>query len=65
MSLKGTDNEKLTELCNKTYKEQIVWFLNAFWEDFAEKQAEHMWKYNLKCIDLDLAKRAEGNALDE
>jgi hypothetical protein len=28
----ANDNEKLTALCKLTYKEQGVWFLNAFWE---------------------------------
>ena len=27
----ANDNEKLNALCEKTYKEQAVWFLNAFW----------------------------------
>ncbi len=31
MSLQGSnDKEKLESLCKKTYKEQAVWFLNAF-----------------------------------
>ena len=32
----ATDLEKLRDLCSKTHKEQAVWFLNAFWEDFME-----------------------------
>ena len=32
----STDLEKLHELCKKTHKEQAVWFLNAFWEDFMQ-----------------------------
>jgi hypothetical protein len=31
MSLQGSnDKEKLESLCQKTYKEQAVWFLNAY-----------------------------------
>ena len=32
----ATDLEKLHNLCKKTHKEQAVWFLNAFWEDFMQ-----------------------------
>lgn len=32
MTLPGSnDLEKLHALCDKTYKDQAVWFLNAFW----------------------------------
>lgn len=32
MTLPGSnDLEKLHALCDKTYKEQAIWFLNAFW----------------------------------
>ena len=27
----ANDLERLHALCGKTYKEQAVWFLNAFW----------------------------------
>jgi len=63
-ALKGNDDEKLLELCSRTYKEQIIWFLNSFW-DTLQGEAEQLWKYNLKCAELDLQKRGEGNALDE
>ena len=65
MALNGSDNEKLLELCSLNYKQQLVWFLNAFWTDIGERDAESFWKYNLKCTELDLQKRGEGNALDE
>jgi len=65
MALKGAnDNEKLAELCNRNYKDQAVWFLNAFWHQF-ESEAERLWGYCLKCADLDIEKRAEGTGLDE
>ena len=32
----ATDLEKLHDLCKRTHKEQAVWFLNAFWDDFAK-----------------------------
>jgi len=66
MELPGSnDHEKFVNLCNKTYKEQAVWSLNAFWNDFGEKEGECLWNYVHKCADLDLEKHEEGNALDE
>jgi len=59
------DVEKLENLCLKPYKEQAVWFLNAFWDTYAEKESETLWKFVLKYQDLDLEKRAEGYGLDE
>jgi len=64
--LKGSnDSEKLADLCSKNYKAQAVWFLNAFWNDFASKEAENIWLYKHKHDELDLQKRADGNELDE
>ena len=60
----SNDNEKLNDLCSKTHKEQAVWFLNAFWEDFAEKEAENIWNYVDQAQVIDNAKAA-GTALDE
>jgi len=65
-SLSGsTDHDKLADLTSKSYKEQCVWFLNAFWDAFASNEAERIWNYVKKCQDLDLEKRDAGNALDE
>jgi len=61
----STDSEKLASLCSKSYKEQAIWFLNAFWDAYASKESERVWSYVKKCVDLDLDKRADGNALDE
>jgi chromosome segregation ATPase len=66
MSLAGSnDSEKLASLCAKPYKDQAIWFLNAFWEAYASKESERLWSYVKKCVELDIDKRAEGNALDE
>jgi len=65
-SLPGaTDEEKLTALTSKTYKDQALWFLNAFWKDFASNEVEKVWLYKHKFDTLDQAKKAEGNELDE
>ncbi|KAL6070573.1 Merozoite surface protein 3a [Balamuthia mandrillaris] len=61
----SNDLEKLEDLSSKTYKEQAVWFLNAFWEDFAKDEAERLWKFKHQCDELDHAKKAQGCALDE
>ncbi|KAL6063227.1 TolA protein [Balamuthia mandrillaris] len=60
-----TDVEKLEDLASRTYKEQVVWFLNAFWEEFAKEEAERLWKFKHLCDELDLAKKEQGCALDE
>jgi hypothetical protein len=69
--LEGADDHaKLQELCKLTYKEQAVWFLNAFWEaglpggGGMKDKAELMWNYVDKASVIDNAK-AVGNALDE
>jgi len=66
MSLKGsTDEQKLDDLTSYTYKNQAIWFLNAFWNSFAEKEAENVWEYVHHCNDLDLQNKEEGSQLDE
>merc|ERR1712063_10372 len=59
-----SDLDKLHELCEKTYKEQAVWFLNAFW-DTKESEAEKLWDYVQKNNELDADNHDEGCALDE
>jgi len=60
-----SDNARLQAICNKTYREQAVWFLNCFWVDFAEREAETLWQYVLKSNELDLEHHENGSALDE
>merc|ERR1712137_603957 len=59
-----SDLDKLHELCQKTYKQQAIWFLNAFW-DTKESEAEKLWDYVQKLNELDLEHHEEGCALDE
>jgi len=61
----ATDYDKLQDLGSKTYKEQAVWFLNAFWNQFAKNETEKIWDYKHKFDQLDLEKKAQGHALDE
>jgi len=69
------------EVTNKTYAQQAVFFLNAFWPELKEEGAEKVWVFNQKFIDLDklqygaMEEKAraeafpqgwvEGNSLDE
>jgi DNA repair exonuclease SbcCD ATPase subunit len=61
----GNDQEKLQDLTSKTYKEQAIWFLNAFWNDFAEQEAANIWLWKHKFDELDIAKKDQGHELDE
>eukprot|EP00008_Paramoeba_atlantica_P012328 CAMPEP_0201476408 /NCGR_PEP_ID=MMETSP0151_2-20130828/1606_1 /ASSEMBLY_ACC=CAM_ASM_000257 /TAXON_ID=200890 /ORGANISM="Paramoeba atlantica, Strain 621/1 / CCAP 1560/9" /LENGTH=350 /DNA_ID=CAMNT_0047856757 /DNA_START=88 /DNA_END=1136 /DNA_ORIENTATION=+ len=60
----ATDLDKLHSLCKKTHKEQTVWFLNAFWDDFASQHAEALWVFVEHAVKIDNAKET-GNELDE
>jgi len=63
--LQGSDLDKLHGLCTKTYKDQAVWFLNAFWNEFAEKEAGNVWEFVSLCATLDDQKKDAGSELDE
>jgi DNA repair exonuclease SbcCD ATPase subunit len=69
MALRGNDNEKLKELCSKSYKDQSIWTLNAFWgvppQNFNNDTAEKLWSWVKKAIEFDLQKGKDGAELDE
>lgn len=48
----------------KNYAQQAKWFLNGFWNLGAEAEAENIWKFAHKFIEID-KKKKEGNDLDE
>jgi len=60
----GSDWDKLQILCSKNFKEQAVWFLNAFWGSIGSKENENLWDQVALCASLDDKKEA-GNDLDE
>ena len=65
MALSGkTDEEKLKQLCDKTHKEQCVWFLNGYWHKYKD-DAEKIWNFKHKCDELDLQNHENGSSLDE
>lgn len=57
------------EICGYNYKEQLIWFLNGFWNDGAKEAAEDIWGFMHLFITLN--KQAmppmgiEGNSLDQ
>jgi len=43
----------------KNYADQAKFFMNAFWTLGIEKEAESIWKFAQKCIELDTEKKEE------
>lgn len=67
MALEGAnDNDKLACLGGRTYKEQGIWFLNAYFDSMGGAElGETIWQFAFKMAELDKAKGVEGNELDE
>eukprot|EP01101_Sappina_pedata_P004408 TRINITY_DN185_c0_g1_i1.p1 TRINITY_DN185_c0_g1~~TRINITY_DN185_c0_g1_i1.p1 ORF type:complete len:291 (-),score=142.79 TRINITY_DN185_c0_g1_i1:79-915(-) len=61
----SSDDEKMKDLLSRNYKDQALFYLNAFWKSGMDKEAETVFKYTQQFAKLDLQKGAEGNALDE
>jgi len=57
--------QRFSELTRMHYIDQAKWFLNGFWANGASDEAESVWKYTHKCIELDEKKKKEGCELDE
>jgi len=55
---------RFKEWTSKNYAEQAQGFLNAYWEE-CQGQAEDIWKWHGKFVELDLDKGEEGSDLDE
>uniref|UniRef100_A0A2P2IEW5 TolA-like protein n=1 Tax=Hirondellea gigas TaxID=1518452 RepID=A0A2P2IEW5_9CRUS len=60
----GDDFEKLKKLNQLIYKDQAIWFLNAFWAEHGS-DAEGVWNYTNKMIELDEKNGTGGNEIDE
>lgn len=54
--------EKFKAVTKLTYFEQAKFFLNAFWNEY-QGEAENIWKYAWKFVELDLDKKKEGSDL--
>jgi len=68
-SLTAEQKTKFDELCNMSYKNQTIWFLNGFWgEGVDSKEANKIWDYLQKFAELDnmsdTKKGLEGTSLD-
>jgi hypothetical protein len=62
----SNDFEKLKNLSLRNFKQQAIWFLNAFWEKpLTEADAELFWKYVVNVSKLDLQKGKDGCEVDE
>ncbi|GMH65672.1 hypothetical protein TL16_g04258 [Triparma laevis f. inornata] len=65
-----SDMEKLSHINALPYKEQAIWFLNAFWSQgpkFGEDAAarEDVWTFHKTSVKLDKANGEAGNELNE
>jgi len=62
----ANDHDKLAELANKNYKDQAVWFLNAFWDELpGSKEGEVLYNHVQHIAELDSIEKKEGNSVDE
>lgn len=58
--LNDKQKEEFRKICDKPYKEQGTYFLNAFWHESGEKNAETIYKNYQIMLDLD---KQQWNAL--
>ncbi|KAL0484974.1 calcium-regulated actin-bundling protein [Acrasis kona] len=56
------DKEAFNAVCNKNYKGQCIFFLNAFWAEF-QAEAPRVWNVYKKFVELDNGNE-EGKSLD-
>lgn len=68
----GVENISLIQLCQLPYKEQAIWFMNAYWNKDNGKILEHaeeIWGFTEHFIELDNEqtppKGEDGNELDQ
>jgi len=45
--------EKFAELTAKNHKEQAIWWLNGFWEDGAQEEAEDIWELTHLAMEIE------------
>ncbi|KAL6071241.1 putative TolA family protein [Balamuthia mandrillaris] len=60
----SSDLERFKEVIARRYKDQAIFFLNAFWAE-CRNDAEKVWQSVEKFQELDLERKKEGNDLDE
>jgi len=59
-----TEIEKFKKVTALNYKDQAIFFLNAFWVE-VNGDTESVWQYYQKIVSLDNQKGKEGSDLDE
>jgi len=60
----ANDHDKLAELANKNYKDQAVWFLNAFWDELpGSKEGEVLYNHVQHIAELDSIKKRKETLL--
>jgi len=56
--------DRFRQVTAKIYSDQAKFFLNAFWKESGD-QAETIWQYTQKIVELDTQKGKNGSDLDE
>lgn len=64
MNKQASEIDQFKLVTARTYEDQAKFFLNAFWKEFSG-EAENVWKYAQKMIELDTQKKKAGSDLDE
>jgi len=63
--LTAQDMKEFRKLTGLTYMKQATYFMNAYWEEVAEKEAETIWGYEHQMEELDTKQKKQGSDLDE
>jgi len=64
-SIDAVTLEKFRKVTSQNYKDQAIFYLNAFWTEGAEAEAESVWAAVKDFISVDHRKGKNGNELDE
>eukprot|EP01117_Protostelium_nocturnum_P002052 TRINITY_DN1269_c0_g1_i1.p1 TRINITY_DN1269_c0_g1~~TRINITY_DN1269_c0_g1_i1.p1 ORF type:complete len:283 (-),score=119.15 TRINITY_DN1269_c0_g1_i1:156-1004(-) len=59
------DRSIFQEITHKPYADQAKWFLNGFWDEGLQQDADKVWNFTHKFIELDSANKKNGHKLDE
>lgn len=50
-------SDQFKELTNKTHTNQAIWWLNGYWHEGAEAEAENIWKFTHEFIELQTGRK--------
>lgn len=51
------NKDDFSAIVNKTHTEQAIWFLNGFWEDGLEAEAEKVWEITHQFLEVQLDRK--------